>query len=58
METILFQAWLSLLAFAAIGYVLGSVAGYIVEDSVQTKIGEALAAQDASTSTKPVRAGT
>lgn len=57
METILFQAWLSLFAFAAIGYVLGSVASFIVEDSVQTKIGEELAAQEASTGTKPVRAG-
>ncbi len=45
-ESILPTAWLSLMAFAAIGGVVGWVAGQIVEESVRARMKEALAAED------------
>ena len=45
-ESILLAAWLSLLAFAAIGGVIGWVAGRVVEESVRARIKEALAAEE------------
>jgi len=45
-ESILLAAWLSLLAFAAVGGVVGWVAGRIVEESVRARMKEALAAED------------
>lgn len=43
-QSVLLQAWLSLLAFAAIGYVVGRLAGWVVEESVQAKLSAELAA--------------
>lgn len=46
-EPVLLSAWLALVAFAALGYVVGRVAAWIVEDSVKTRINWELAEQDA-----------
>jgi len=43
-QAVLLHAWLSLLAFAAIGYVVGRLAGWIVEESVQAKLAAELEA--------------
>lgn len=45
-ESVLLTAWLSLLAFAAIGGVVGWVAGRIVEESVRARIKDALATEE------------
>jgi len=45
-ESILLTAWFSLLAFAAVGAVVGWIAGRAVEESVRTRIQQALAAED------------
>jgi len=44
-EAILFGAWCSLLVFAAIGYVVGGIAGRIVEEAVAFAIQTRLAAE-------------
>ena len=46
-EATLLVAWLSLLVFAAVGYVIGRIAGWIVEDSVVDEITAELEAQEA-----------
>ncbi len=46
-EAILLVAWLNLLVFAAVGYVIGRIAGWIVEDSVRAEITAELEAQEA-----------
>jgi hypothetical protein len=49
-ESVLWTAWCSLLAFAAVGYVIGWVAGKTVEQSVHGRImAELAAAQPAET---------
>lgn len=50
-EQVLFQAWLSMLMFASIGTVAGALAGWIVEDSVETKIAAELEAQETALKT-------
>jgi hypothetical protein len=47
-NTILVSAWLSLLEFSAVGYVVGSIAGSVVRESVQRSISAELAAEQAS----------
>jgi len=47
-EATLMTGWLSLLVFAAIGAVIGWIAGRAVEESVRARIKEALAAEDAA----------
>ena len=44
----LFTAWCGLLAFSAIGYVVGRLAAWIVEDSVRSRIAAELAAEEAA----------
>lgn len=46
-EAILLVAWLNLLVFAAAGFVIGQIAGWIVEDSVRAEITAELEAQEA-----------
>ena len=43
-ESILFRAWMGLVVFAAIGYVSGRLAGWIVEDSVRARVTAEVAA--------------
>ncbi len=47
-ESTLLVAWFALLAFSAIGYVAGSIAGWIVDQSVRDRFAAELATQDAS----------
>lgn len=47
-EPTLLTAWVSLLVFAAIGGVVGWIAGRAVEESVRARIAEALAAEENS----------
>jgi hypothetical protein len=49
MSTLL-TAWCCLLAFSAMGYVVGRVAESIVEDSVRSRITAELAAEEAAAS--------
>ena len=50
-EQILFQAWVSMAALAGIGAFAGALAGWIVVDSVETKIAAELEAQEAAPKT-------
>jgi hypothetical protein len=52
-ESVLFGAWCSLLAFAAVGYVIGWVAGKTVEESVRGRITAELAAQQPVETPRP-----
>ena len=45
-DTVLLTAWSSLLVFAAVGYVIGWVAGKTVEESVRGRILAELAAEE------------
>jgi hypothetical protein len=45
-EPSLLSAWLALVAFAALGYVVGRLAAWIVEESVKSRINQELAAQE------------
>ena len=47
-EATLLSAWCSLLLFAAVGYVLGGIAGRTVEQSVQATIEAELARDEAN----------
>lgn len=42
----LLAAWCSLLAFSAIGYVMGGLAGWMVTQSVTQRVSKELAARD------------
>lgn len=44
-ESVAWVAWIALLVFAAIGYVLGWIANRTVEDSVQTSLSAQLDAE-------------
>ncbi len=58
-EATLLVAWLSLLVFAAVGYVIGRIAGWIVDDSARAQITAELATQEAQpTAKQPVVAVT
>ena len=50
-EQTLFQAALSMLTLAVIGAIVGALAGWIVKDSVETKIAAELEAQEAAAKT-------
>jgi hypothetical protein len=47
-ETALLTAWLGLVAMAGVGYLIGRLAQWIVEDSVRTRILLDLAKQQAA----------
>jgi len=49
-ERTLLTAWLALWAFAALGYVAGKLAGWIVEESVAARLAEELEARQAEKS--------
>lgn len=51
MSTLL-TAWCCLLAFSAIGYVVGRVAEFIVADSVRSRIAAEVAAEEAAAANK------
>ena len=46
-ETTLWTAWLSLWAFALLGFVLGSLGEWMVEQSVRARIAVEIAAEEA-----------
>ncbi len=46
-QRLLFDAWLFLWIFAAVGYVVGRLAAWVVEDSVRSRLSAELAAQEA-----------
>jgi len=46
---VVFDAWLGLILFAAVGYVAGSLAGWIVDDSVRSRVAMELAARQTET---------
>jgi hypothetical protein len=46
-EPVLLAAWLALVAFAALGYVVGRLAGWMVEQSVMSRIDQELTAREA-----------
>ena len=46
LQSTLWTAWLSLLVFAAIGLIIGRVAGQIVQESVIGRVNAELAAQE------------
>jgi hypothetical protein len=52
-QTALFRAWLSLLAFTAIGYAIGAVAGQVIDDAVRSRVAAQLAADPPTRTTKP-----
>ena len=45
-ESVLLTAWCSLLVFACVGYVVGRLAGWIVEESVMATVATELVAQE------------
>ena len=47
-ESVLLTAWLSLMAFAAVGYIVGWIAEQVVRDSVYGRISNEVAATDMS----------
>ncbi len=49
-ESTLLSAWLSLLVFSAVGYVIGRLAEWIVDESVGAVVQAELAAENASKS--------
>ncbi len=55
-ESVLWAAWLSLLAFGVVGYTVGWLAERIVEDSVRGRILAELAAEDAAETSPPAHA--
>jgi hypothetical protein len=46
-QATLLQAWIALLVFAALGHVIGRLASWIVQESVQDKVAAELAAHEA-----------
>ena len=46
LQSTLWTAWLSLIVFAAVGLVIGRVAGQIVQESVIGRVNAELATQD------------
>ena len=46
-QRVLLDAWLFLWIFAAVGYVVGRLAAWVVEDSVRSRLSAELAAQEA-----------
>ena len=46
-ESTLWTAWLSLWTFALLGFVLGSLGGWMVEQSVRARIAAEIAAEEA-----------
>lgn len=55
----LYQAWLGLLTFAVIGFVIGKTAEWIIDDSLRTRVlAELDARQAASGSDAPAASGT
>jgi len=51
------DAWLGLIVFSAVGYLIGRLGGWIVEDSVRWQLKEALAARSEPKSSTSSAAG-
>jgi hypothetical protein len=51
--SVLWTAWLSLLAFAAVGYAIGWVAGTTVDESVRGRISAELAGRSSAGASSP-----
>ena len=43
-QSTLFHAWLSLLVFVVIGYILGAIAAWVVDDAIASRVNAELAA--------------
>ena len=56
-DSILFSAWCALLAFSAVGYVVGRIAEQTVEESVRRRVAVELAAQEAQQAMQVADAG-
>ncbi|OHB73344.1 MAG: hypothetical protein A2V70_00380 [Planctomycetes bacterium RBG_13_63_9] len=56
-ESVLWSAWCSLLVFAAVGYLVGWIAGRIVEDSVRARISSRLTIDRRSEHGRPASSG-
>ena len=52
-ESVLWSAWIGLLVFSVVGYVIGWVAERIVADSVRGGISAELAAEEAARASQP-----
>jgi hypothetical protein len=50
-QTTLLHAWIALLLFASLGHVIGRLASWIVQESVQDKVAAELAAHEAQQQT-------
>ncbi len=57
-ESVLFSAWIALLVFAPVGWLVGWFAERIVADSVSGRIEAELAAERAAAESEPAVAGT
>lgn len=53
-DSVVLAAWCHLIAFAAVGYVIGRVADRTVEESVRARISAQLAAQAPAEASRPV----
>lgn len=53
-EATLWTAWYGLVAFAAVGYVIGRVAEFVVEDSVRSQVAGELASREAAQRNVPM----
>lgn len=49
-ESIVFYAWLSLIAFAIVGYIVGTIAGSLIDHAAQARVVKQLAADPTSES--------
>lgn len=52
-STMLFHAWLALVAFAVLGSIIGHLAGRLVEDSVRAQMAAEVATLEAQSTKKP-----
>ena len=53
-QSTLFHAWLSLLVFVIIGYVLGAIAAWVVDDAIGSRVNAELAVAREAKAPQPV----
>jgi hypothetical protein len=51
--TVLWGAWLSLLAFTAIGFLAGSIAGWMVDEAIRGRVAAEMASREQAKAAKP-----
>ena len=52
-QSTLFHAWLSLLVFVVIGYLVGAIAAWVVDDAIASRVNAELAAARAAKAPQP-----